>query len=106
MLKIRYNLVIKMQCLSMNCWFATIVIFIWTSNSSNLAVAYLPGICEKSDVSSNNTLYSACITEAQQLFRSRNVIKELRVFPENSTCGAPPLHYCMLVRKNANDFFI
>ena len=41
--------------------------------------------------------YKACLTEAQQLFRSRIVQRQLTVTPSVHTCGDPPAQFCRLV---------
>lgn len=42
-------------------------------------------------------MFKACFTEAQQLLRIENLLKDITVIPRNSTCGNPPSNYCRLV---------
>ena len=57
-------------------------------------IASISNICE---VVNNDIRHQACITEAQQLLRSRNVVRQIDVIPVDGTCGSPPTQYCRLV---------
>lgn len=62
--------------------------------------------CESSDPDTELTLYRACLTEAQQLFRSRIVHRLLTVSPPDHTCGDPPAQFCRLVSLTMKTFFL
>ncbi|KAF6021171.1 hypothetical protein EB796_020517 [Bugula neritina] len=47
-------------------------------------------------------MFKACFTEAQQLLRIENLLKDITVIPRNSTCGNPPSNYCRL-EEDSND---